>query len=94
MTLQLDGKGNQQILVTQGTGPQAITQTITIDPVNNQTTVDLQTLDKNGKPKKDVRTFTGVPNGMVYSDGNITSLSGTLADNITDGSGNTLHRSR
>ncbi len=90
ITLQLDSKGNQQILVTQGSA----TQTITIDPVNNQTTVDLQTPDKNGMPQQDIRTFTGVPNGMIYSDGNITSLSGTLADNVTDGSGNALHRSQ
>jgi len=88
MTLQVDGSGNQQILVTQGT----VTQTVTIDLNNNQTTISTPVTGHLGHFT--VQTLTGVPNGMVYSDGNITSLSGTVADNSTDGSGNILHRSQ
>ncbi len=90
MTLQLDGGGNQQILVTQGT----VTQTVTINLNTNQTTISTPGVDGQGHPITTTQTLTGVPNGMVYSDGNITSLSGTLADNVTDGSGNILRRSQ
>ena len=90
MTLRLDTNGNQQILVTQG----AITQTITIDLINNQTFINLPTVDTNGQIHNNTQTLSGVPNGMVYSDGNITSLSGTVADNSTDAGGNILHRSQ
>ena len=88
MTLQLDGSGNQQILVTQGT----VTQTVTINLNANQTTISTPVPGHPGQTT--TQTLTGVPNGMVYSDGNITSLSGTVADNVTDGSGNILHRSQ
>ena len=88
MTLQVDGSGNQQILVTQGT----VTQTVTIDLNNNRTTISTPVTGQLGHFT--VQTLTGVPNGMVYSDSNITSLSGTVADNSTDGSGNILHRSQ
>ena len=90
MTLQLDGSGNQQILVTQGT----VTQTITINLVSYQTTLSTPGVDSQGHPITNTQTFSGVPNGMVYSDGNITSLSGTVADNTTDTSLNVLHRSQ
>ena len=88
MTLQVDPNGNQQILVTQG----GVTQTVTIDLVNNQTTISAPVAGQPGHTS--TQTLTGVPNGMVYSDGNITSLSGTVADNTTDGSLNILHRSQ
>ena len=90
MTLQVDGSGNQQILVTQG----SVTQTVTINLVSNQTTISTPGVDGQGHAITTTQTLTGVPNGMVYSDGNITSLSGTVADNTTDASLNILHRSQ
>ena len=98
VTLQLDAGGNQQIVVTQGN----ITQTITINQTSGQTTFATPKLDGQGNPKVDGQgnplmdssTLNGVPNGMIYSDGNITALSGTVADNITDAGGNILHRSQ
>lgn len=90
ITLQLDASGNQQILVTQG----SVTQTITINQSTAQTTLATPGVDGNGNPVTNTQTLNGVPNGVVYSDGNITALSGTVADNVTDGSGNILHRSQ
>lgn len=90
LTLQLDARGNQQILVTQG----SVTQTVTINMARNQTTISTPGVDSHGHPITTTQTLSGVPNGMVYSDGNITSLSGTLADNVTDSNGNVLNRSQ
>ena len=90
MTLQLDAGGNQQILVTQG----SVTQTVTINLNTSQTTISTPGVDSQGRPITTTQTLIGVPNGVVYSDGNITSLSGTVADNITDASGNIQRRSQ
>ena len=89
MTLQLDASGNQQILVVQG----GVTQTVTINMASNSTTIDLPTVTSGGAVTHHVQNLIGVPNGMVYSDGNITALSGKLADNVTDASGNILNPS-
>ena len=89
MTLQLDGSGNQQILVVQG----GVTQTVTINMASNSTTIDIPTLSVGAVVIHHVQTLIGVPNGMVYSDGNITALSGQLADNVTDASGNIINPS-
>jgi hypothetical protein len=69
------GTGNQKIAVVQG----AKTTTITVNLSFNQTTV------ADGTPGSP-HTYTGVPNGAIYSTGNITSLQGTLADNYQNGS--------
>ena len=61
--------GNQVITITRGTS----TKTFTIDRVNNTTKVAIS----GGS----TTTYPGVPNGAIYSTGNITSLKGTLADN-------------
>ncbi len=77
-TVQLSveaGTGNQKITVVQG----STTTTITVNLSGNQTTVADAT---PGSP----HTYTGVPNGAIYSTGNITSLQGTLADNYQNGS--------
>ncbi len=47
------------------------TTTITVDYTGGQTTVDTG----SGSPS----TYTGVPNGMVFVDGKVTSLAGTVA---------------
>ncbi|MEO7715509.1 MAG: hypothetical protein ABIY70_04865 [Capsulimonas sp.] len=85
VALSVNGSGNQVITVTQGT----TIQTITVDASNNQTKVD-----KSVSGVHTVTTLTGVPNGMVYSDGNITGLSGVIADNKVDSSGNITYRSQ
>ncbi|BDI32332.1 hypothetical protein CCAX7_43830 [Capsulimonas corticalis] len=85
VALSVNGSGNQVITVTQGT----TIQTITVDPSNNQTKVD-----KSVSGVHTMTTLTGTPNGMVYSDGNITGLSGQIADNKVDSSGNITYRSQ
>jgi len=67
--------GNQVIAITQGTK----TTTITVDLDGNQTTV------ADGTPGSPYY-YTGIPNGVIYSTGNITSLKGTLANNYENGS--------
>lgn len=67
------GTGNQIITIVQG----STTEVITVDLVHNSTKVKIGTNSPT--------TYTGVPNGMLYSTGNITSLSGTLADNYENG---------
>lgn len=67
--------GDQIINITVGGNTTAIT--VNLD--GNQTTVDLP--GPGG-----VTTYSGIPNGAIYSTGNITSLSGTLADNVYSGS--------
>jgi len=64
--------GNQVITIVRG----STTQTITVDHVNNETTV---------KQGYTTTTYMGVPNGAIYCTGNITSLQGILANNYEDG---------
>lgn len=73
--MQLDAGGNQQFVVTQG----STTTTLTVDRVNNQIRKQVGT--------GPITTYSGVGSGVLYSSGNITSLSGTVADNRLD-SGN------
>jgi hypothetical protein len=70
--MQVDGSGNQQFVVTQG----ATTTTITVDRVNNQM--------RKQVGSGPVTTYTGTGSGVLYCSGNITSLSGTVADNRLD----------
>jgi hypothetical protein len=81
--MQVDGSGNQQFVVTQG----STTTTITVDRGNNQIRKQV-----GAGP---VTTYTGTGAGVLYCSGNITSLSGTVADNRLDTSNppNVLSRS-
>lgn len=75
LTAQLDGSGNQQFVVVQG----STTTTFTFDLVNNVT--------KRQVGSGTVETMTGLGTGVIYCSGNITSLAGTIADNhYTQGS--------
>lgn len=65
--------GNQVITIVQG----STTRTVTIDRANDQTKVKRGSITDY---------YSGVPNGVIYSTGNITSLKGTLANNDEDGS--------
>lgn len=65
--------GNQVINITQGSK----TTTITVDLDGNMTTVK----DASGTTTQ----YTGIPNGALYSSGNITSLNGTIANNYENG---------
>ncbi len=67
--------GNQIIDITQ----RGKTTRITVDRPANETIVDD---GSSGSP----HYYVGVPNGVIYSTGNITSLSGTLANNWENGS--------
>lgn len=75
MTLGVDASGNQTIAIVQGTN----TTTITIDLRNQKTTVTGPVA--GGSPT----STNTIPNGVIYCTGNITSLSGQVADNQTDG---------
>lgn len=66
--------GNQIVTIVQG----STTKVITVDLDNNATIVKIN----SGNPT----TYTGVPNGVIYTTGNITSLKGTLGDNYYSGS--------
>lgn len=74
VVMQLDGLGRQQFRITQG----ANTTTVTIDKQN-----DVMYRQVNSGA---VTTLPGSGNGVVYSTGHITSLSGTIADNVVGGS--------
>lgn len=64
--------GSQVITIVQGT----TTETITVDRANNLTKVKIGST---------TTTYYGVPNGVIYTTGNITSMKGTLADNYVEG---------
>ena len=77
MALSVDSSGRQVITVTQGT----TVQTVTVDLAANDTIVTTQV----GTAAATTVTSASVPNGLVYSDGNITSLQGTIANNVVSG---------
>lgn len=85
MQMNVDSNGFQTIAVTQGT----TTTTITLNMSTNQTQVKTSAGNKTTN-----QTFSGLPNGMVFSDGNITALQGTVANNVVDASGNITRRSQ
>jgi hypothetical protein len=66
--------GNQIVAITQSSK----TTTLTINLASDQTTLR----DKDGV----YHYYSGIPNGVLYSTGNITSLKGTLANNYENGS--------
>lgn len=69
--LAVDGSGNQQVIVTQGSN----TTTVTI----NKTTGATTTSGPMGSGS--ITSSSTPPNGVIYCTGNITSLKGTIADN-------------
>ncbi len=82
VVMQVDGQGRQQFRVTQG----STTTTITVDKVNN---VMYRQVNSGA-----TTTIAGSGNGVLYSTGHITSLSGTIADNVVSGSpAGVTHRS-
>ena len=73
MTFSVENStGNQVIAITQG----STTKTINVDRAANVTRVT-----QGGT----TTTYSGVPNGVIYSTGHVTSLKGTLADNYYSG---------
>ena len=76
MALSVDSSGRQVITVTQGT----TVQTVTVDLAANDTITTTQVGSKSTSV-----TSASVPNGLIYSDGNITSLHGTIANNVVSG---------
>jgi hypothetical protein len=71
--MQVDAFGRQQFRVTQG----ATVTTITVDKANDQIIKQVGA----GAPVAQA----GAGNGVVFCSGNITSLSGTIADNVVSG---------
>jgi hypothetical protein len=78
LQFQVDGSGNQQILVKQGSETTTITQ--------NRTAGVTQVV----KPDGSGFNYDGFTNGVIYSTGHINSLKGTIADNEV--SGGTINR--
>lgn len=72
--LQLDSSGNQQICITQVVSKKTKVTTITLNKSTNSASV-------TGPVGSGSVTSGSMPNGMIYCSGNITSLSGTVADN-------------
>ncbi len=82
MVMQLDAYGNQQFRITQS----GVVTTLTVDKANDTIAKQVGAGPVTYSP--------GAGNGMVYCTGNITSLSGTIADNQVSGSPPTIdHRS-
>jgi hypothetical protein len=74
ISMQLDGSGNQQFVVTQG----STTTTITVDLVANVIKKQVGT----GTPTIYTNALGSPPgSGVLYCTGNVTSLAGTVADN-------------
>jgi hypothetical protein len=77
ITMKADGD-KQLITITQD----GATTEITVDLKKNETEIETDSSGSgSGKTK-----LNGALNGMIYSTGNITSLSGTIADNRVSGS--------
>lgn len=74
VVMQLDASNRQQFVITQG----STVTTVTVDKQNN---VMYRKVGSGA-----TTTIPGSGNGVVYSTGNITSLSGTIADNVIAGS--------
>lgn len=74
ITFSVTTEGWQRIAIVQG----STTTTITVKLGSNQTVITKGST---------TTTLSGAPNGVLYSTGNITSLSGQLADSIVNGSG-------
>ena len=75
VTAQVDGAGNQQFVIVQG----STTSTITFNYAANKTT-------KVVSPGGATTNVTGLGTGVLFVNGDITSLAGTIADNRVSGS--------
>jgi hypothetical protein len=75
MQFGVDGSGNQTIKVTQG----AVVTTVTVN-------LSARTMSATGTVGSGSPTScTTLPNGVIYCTGNVTSLKGTIADNLYTG---------
>jgi hypothetical protein len=88
LKLSASGPDNtvQTMDIYQTDGGTQIRTTVTINPGANTTTVATQTDSGSGWVAGPSSTLTGVPNGAVYSSGNVNSLSGIVANNVMSGS--------
>lgn len=74
MALGVNASGNQTITIVQGSN----TTVVTVDKTSRQ-------MSASGPVGTGSPTTAAMPNGVVYCTGNITSLSGTVADNKVSG---------
>ena len=89
MALSVDGNGNQVVTVTTTSTSGTTVQTITINSASGTsgaTMVSIRT-PLTGLPSTTTTTVTTPLNGMIFTDGNITSLSGTVANNRVSAAG-------
>jgi hypothetical protein len=82
VTFSANGTVGQTVSVVQSTERWDINTNLS----GNSTTVLYYTMPSSTWVLQTTTVNAGLPNGVVYSTGNITSLSGTLVDNIQDGS--------
>jgi hypothetical protein len=68
------GTGIAVYSITQGTGGNAKTTTVTVDFTSKQTTINTPTSGNSFT----TATYNGVPNGMLFVDGEVQKLGGTL----------------
>jgi hypothetical protein len=81
ITFALNGDVGQTVSVVQG-GTRTDVRT---DLAGNATAVDAYTGSSGSWVLESTSHYAGLPNGVIYSTGHITSLSGTLADSLMDG---------
>jgi hypothetical protein len=102
MTLTTPAPTTQEIEIdqTQSNGKPLITY-ITKNLATSQTSVQVNTTQTDGSVTSNATTYSGVTNGVIYADSQIGSngppgegLSGVVANNYTDGSGNIITSSQ
>lgn len=106
--LSVDAANNQVFtVVTHPTGGYTLTQTAVVSPLGTVTTSVLKdgsnntippnvppaNLYPNGTPANG-GMVAGVSNGVLFSDSNINSISGTIANNTLDAHGNIVYRNQ
>jgi hypothetical protein len=98
MVLTTPAPTTQQVEVdqTQSNGEPLVT-TVAMNLATNTTTVTVNTTQTDGSVVTTTNSYNGTTNGVVYSDSTIGSngppgqgLSGTVANNLTDGNGNII----
>lgn len=95
LTLSVDGAGRQVVTITQApVASQTLTTTVTIDPASQQTVYSSKLVNTSTgtTTTSGPVTYTGMTNGVIYSDGDIGApgtsavagkgLSGVIADNV------------
>jgi hypothetical protein len=94
VALSVNGSGNQVITVTTNPTGATLVQTITINTANGATGATMVSVKTPliGSPTTTTTSVATALNGMVFSDGNITALSGTVANNRVDTNGNITTR--